>query len=124
MKKIIFLILLLTGMAYAQTDSVTLYWTAPGDDSISGTATQYDIRYSTSTITDANWATATQVTGETAPKPAGQQETFVVRTLASNTTYYFAIKTVDEVGNWSGLSNVAIKQTSDTIPPAAIKDLH
>ena len=38
-------------IAFAQTrwHSVHLTWTAPGDDSLSGTATQYDLRCSTST---------------------------------------------------------------------------
>src|SRR5207249_2062391 len=33
------------------TTSIAVSWTAPGDDSITGTATEYDLRYSTSTIT-------------------------------------------------------------------------
>src|SRR5258708_39412010 len=32
-------------------NSVTLSWTTPGDDSLSGSASQFDIRYSTSPIT-------------------------------------------------------------------------
>lgn len=46
------------------TDSISLIWTAPGDDGTAGTATTYDIRYCTSEITDANWDSATQCTGE------------------------------------------------------------
>jgi hypothetical protein len=103
--------------------SITLNWTAPGDDGTVGTATQYDIRYSTTAITDANWTTATQVSGESAPKAAGLAETFTVTGLASSTKYYFAIKTADEASNWSALSNVASATTSDTVPPAAIANL-
>jgi len=88
-------------------DSITLNWTAPGDDGNTGTAWKYDIRYSTSPITDANWNTAAQCAGEPAPKPAGSSEAFTVHGLTPNTTYYFALKTADEVPNWSGLSNVA-----------------
>ena len=68
--------------------SVTLTWTAPGDDENSGIASQYDIRYYISTITDDNWDTAVQTTG-----------------LTEDTNYYFAIKTADEAPNWSGISN-------------------
>jgi phosphodiesterase/alkaline phosphatase D-like protein len=107
----------------ATSTTVTLTWTAPGDDSITGTGSQYDIRYSTATITAANWSSATQVTGESAPKIAGSSETFTVTGLQNGTTYYFAIKTADEVPNWSGLSNVVTKATPDEIPPAAINDL-
>jgi phosphodiesterase/alkaline phosphatase D-like protein len=103
--------------------SVMLVWTAPGDDGTNGTASQYDIRYSTSTITEANWGSAAQVTGEPAPKAAGSAETFTVTGLQNGTTYYFAIKTADEVPNWSALSNVVQRATLDQIAPAAIMDL-
>ncbi len=104
--------------------SVTLHWTAPGDDSTSGTAAQYDIRYSTSPITLANWDSATQVTGEPSPQVAGSAESFTVNGLNPSTTYYFAIRAADEVPNWSGLSNVISVQTNDNEPPAAISDLN
>ena len=103
--------------------SVALIWTAPGDDGSVGTASQYDIRYSISTITDANWASATQVTGEPAPKTPGSAETFTVTGLQNGTAYYFAIRTADEVPNWSALSNVAQRATLDQIAPARIDDL-
>jgi len=91
----------------ASYTSLTLTWTAPGDDGNVGTATQYDIRYSTSTITDANWNSATQCSGEPTPQPAGSPETFTVMGLSSGTRYYFGLKTADEVPNWSALSNIA-----------------
>ena len=87
-------------------NSVLLSWTSPGDDGDTGTATTYDIRYSTSLITEANWATATQVSGEPAPLIAGTAQSLTVSGLSSNTTYYFAIKTSDEVPNTSLLSDV------------------
>jgi hypothetical protein len=88
------------------TDSITLTWTAVGDDGNIGTASTYDIRYSTSSITEANWDSATQVAGEPAPKPAGSAESFTITGLSPGTTYYFALKTADGVPNWSELSNV------------------
>ena len=75
------------------SSSITLTWTAPGDDGSTGTATTYDIRYSTSAITEGNWASATQVTGEPTPAAAGTNQTMVVSGLSPSTTYYFAIKT-------------------------------
>ncbi|MEW5795414.1 MAG: fibronectin type III domain-containing protein [Candidatus Zixiibacteriota bacterium] len=110
--------------ADATPTSVTLNWTAPGDDGTTGTASQYDIRYSLSTITDANWGAATQVTGEPAPGPAGTAQQFEVTGLQPSTTYYFAIKTADEVPNWSTLSNVVAKATlPEDSPPAVIANL-
>lgn len=92
-------------------NSITLNWIATGDDGNIGTATSYDIRYSTLNITDANWADATQVNNEPAPKIAGSSETFTITGLSPDTTYYFAIKVVDEVPNASGLSNVVSAKT-------------
>jgi len=104
--------------------TIRLSWTAPGDDGGTGQASEYDIRYSTAPITVANWDEATQVTGEPAPKTSGSFETFTVTGLTNTTTYYFAIKTADEVPNWSSLSNVVSRQTAaDQTPPAPVDDL-
>ncbi len=112
------------GAEAAAPNSVTLSWTAPGDDSTTGTASQYDLRYSTANITDANWNSANQVSGEPAPKIAGSAESFTVTGLQPSTTYYFAIKAADEASNWSVLSNVVSKSTTAEItPPAAIANL-
>ncbi len=98
--------------ADAGSNSITLNWTAPGDDGDAGTAAEYDIRYSTSAITAGNWNAATQVAGEPAPQAAESQESFSVGGLDPSTTYYFAMKVADEVPNWSGLSNVVSAATN------------
>ncbi len=103
-------------------DNATLNWTAPGDDGDLGTASAYDIRFSTELISDLNWDAAIQAAGEPAPQPAGQLESFIVTGLSQGTTYYFAIKTADEIPNWSELSNVASGTTKETVPPS-ISDL-
>ena len=89
--------------------SASLQWTATGDDSLTGTATTYDVRYSTSPITLANWAAATQSTGEPAPAASGTVQNFTVRSLARQTAYYFAVKVADEAGNPSALSKSTTK---------------
>lgn len=96
----------------SSSNSVTLTWTAPGDDGTVGIASQYDVRYSMSPINEANWGSAQQAAGEGAPLPAGSVETFTVADLLSDSTYYLAIKTADEVPNWSPLSNVVSASTS------------
>ncbi|MCK4606898.1 MAG: fibronectin type III domain-containing protein [candidate division Zixibacteria bacterium] len=88
------------------TSSITLHWTAPGDDGYSGTASAYDIRYFTSPITEYNWGSALRCTGEPQPGNAGVSQSYVVEGLSPNTLYYFAVKTADEVPNWSPLSNI------------------
>ncbi len=103
--------------------SISVRWTAPGDDGATGTATSYDIRYSLSPITSANWGSATAATGEPAPTAAGTAQTFTVTGLSGSKTYYIAMKTTDNAGNISTLSNVASGTTMDTVPPAAVRDL-
>ncbi|HEX5031916.1 MAG TPA: hypothetical protein VFX78_10735 [Candidatus Eisenbacteria bacterium] len=108
--------------------SVVLQWTAPGDDGTSGRAGTYDIRYRTSAISGTDtttwWNGATQVSGEPFPSNPGQTDSMRVRGLAPVTTYYFMVRTGDEVPNWSGYSNLAQKSTSgDVVPPAAISTL-
>ena len=96
----------------ATDNCITLTWTASGDDGYVNSASQYDIRYSPSHIIEANWDSAAQCAGEPSPQPASSSESFVVTGLSPETTYYFALKTADEVPNWSGLSNVASGTTS------------
>lgn len=88
------------------TRSVVLNWTAVGDDSLTGTAAEYDIRYSTEPITMATWDQAIQCQGEPQPQLSGSQETFTVTGLLQGVTYYFAIKVRDDANNWSWISNV------------------
>lgn len=98
------------------SNSVDLTWTAPGDDSTVGTASEYDIRYLTVPITDGNWASAVQVSGEPLPLQSGNAQGMTVNGLSSSTEYYFAVKTLDEAPNTSVLSNVITCQTM--APPA------
>jgi chitodextrinase len=108
----------------AVTDSTaTLAWTAVGDDSLSGTATSYDIRYSTAPITAANFSSATAATGGPTPAAPGTAQSLIVRGLSRQVTYYFALRTADEAGNRSALSNVPSATTTDTMAPAAIHNL-
>ncbi len=103
--------------------SLTLTWTAPGDDGNTGTASSYDIRYSIAAITDVNWASASQVSGAPAPASAGTSQSMDVSNLASGTTYYFAIKTKDDANNVSAISNavsLATKSVDTTAPTVSI----
>jgi len=95
--------------------SLTLTWTAPGDDGLSGTASQYDIRYSTSVIdTEAAWEAAAVVSDPPTPQPAASSEAFTVAGLNPGTRYYCALKTADEMPNWSDLSNSPLGITSES----------
>jgi hypothetical protein len=94
--------------------SATLSFIAPGDDGNTGTATAYDLRYSTAAITDQEWKDAVPVSGLPAPLQAGSSQTITVSGLNPGTTYYFALKTMDEAALFSPLSNAVTGIT--TIP--------
>ncbi len=109
----------------ATQTSMNLDWTAPGNDGYTGTATAYDVRWSTAPIDAIAFATATSVSNPPVPAPAGTAQGMVVSGLPSGLVCYFAIKARDAAGNWSLLSNVPAAQTlvADTTPPAAVQDL-
>lgn len=101
------MIALLVGLAIA--GSVQLTWTAPGDDGTVGTATEYDLRYSLYPITEATFAACPRVGSAPLPRVAGTRQRCLVQGLVANRAYWFAIKTADEVPNWSAISNVVSK---------------
>jgi hypothetical protein len=71
-------------------------------------AQAYDIRYSIAPITESNFSQATRFIGSPAPRPPGSLQFCVVSGLAPEADYFFAMKTTDERGNWSALSNIAV----------------
>ncbi|OQY27645.1 MAG: hypothetical protein B6244_09985 [Candidatus Cloacimonetes bacterium 4572_55] len=107
----------------ATSVSMTLSWTAPGDDGYDGQATEYDLRYSAQPITSLNFDDATQVETQPIPGASGSIAEYSIEDLDPETLYYFAIKTADEVPNWSMISNLPYAYTPDPIPPDPICDL-
>lgn len=97
-------------------NSVTLRWTATGDDGNSGTAVSYNLRYSLSPITSANFAAATPVANPPLPAESGTVQNFTVAGLSASTAYYFAIKAIDEGLNSGPFGNVATATTSAPPP--------
>jgi len=98
-------------------DWVTLEWSTPGDNGSLGTASEYDLRYGIEPITEDVWDDEDQAQGEPVPGSPGSVETFTVTDLQPGTTYHFALKTRDEVPNWSPLSNVETVLTVANEPP-------
>jgi Fe-S-cluster-containing hydrogenase component 2/chitodextrinase len=111
--------------AVSGEESITLTWTAPGDDAQRGSVVSYDIRYSISEITMASWDAAIALTNTPLPQMPGAEEHFEVSGLTESTTWYFAVEALDEAGNRSPVSNSESAQvTGDLTPPAAITDLY
>ncbi|MFH1279442.1 MAG: fibronectin type III domain-containing protein [Candidatus Eisenbacteria bacterium] len=98
--------------------SVTLSWTAPGDDGDQGTATSYDVRYALFEPNVSNWKDAEAAEGEPVPSHAGSDESFTVVGLGEGARYYFALKAFDEGANESPLSAVADTTTPPCPDPA------
>jgi len=87
---------------------VRLTWTAAGDDGSTGQASDYLIKVSNVPITAGNFdASADLERWINAPLPlaGGEAETLYVFGMDPDSTYFFAIRTQDEVPNTSGVSN-------------------
>ena len=94
-----------------------LTWSAPtvvSGSGVSGPATSYDVRYSTTPIVDnAGFNAARSITGSRTrtgvlPRPAAPETKQEIEAVAltPNSTYYFAVKSTDATGTASPLSNV------------------
>jgi hypothetical protein len=87
---------------------VRLTWTAPGDDAVTGTATLYEIKVADVPITAGNFTSVADISrwiNAPLPQAGGSAETMVVFGLNPDSTYYFAVRALDEVGNAGGVSN-------------------
>ncbi len=108
-------------------DRIDLSWTAPGDDGWGGMATKYTIKYATYNITVDNFDSVTDVKERNVTVSGGNPDSETITGLASDTLYYFAIKTEDEIPNVSGISNIATAIIrEDTLPsrqPAGLKGI-
>lgn len=105
--------------------TITLSWTAPGNDGNIGTASHFVILSTTSA--GYNWAgyswagfegaglsSATRL----AEGPAGDNISYDAPRLRGGVTYYFALQASDFVPNVGGLSNIATAYAAvDKVPP-------
>ena len=107
--------------------SLTLRWTAPGDDGDEGFAVSYDLRGAIGPITGENFDGAVAVDLENPPLPPGATESETIDSLEPGQSYFFALKTRDDAGNVSGLSNCAEgfcpEEQTIQIPDAALEAL-
>ena len=90
--------------------SMDVAWTAPQDDSPTEPAVYYELRQSSSAITQYNWWQA-QVVASGAPPAPGTAMTYTADNLGRGQRLYFVVQTKDEGFNWSALSNIPWGQT-------------
>ena len=67
-----------------------------------------------------NWNNSINVYNEPEPQEAGTSESYTVTGLTRGTTYYFALKTVDDRPNTSDISNMPYTIPTDKVPPSQI----
>lgn len=91
------------------TNSITLTWTAPNGNITNGTyKIIYDKQYPFTNI-------AKEIEFSTTTSP-GNKEIYTITNLEQGEEYYFAVKTIDDLGNESELSNVVSVRTLLDVP--------
>jgi hypothetical protein len=88
---------------------IILHWTSPGDDGRFGRARFYDIRYLPANQgpidNETKWNQAFQLGGVPVPSLPGRRDSMLISGFLPGAGYYFAIKSFDESGVSSALSN-------------------
>ena len=99
------------------SNSVTLTWSAPGDNQ---NTSSYEIRYGNTPITSQNFSSQTLLQNPPLPKAPGLSESITIGSLLPSSTYHFAIRSKDNAGNASVLSNII---SITTLPASVIRDI-
>jgi formylglycine-generating enzyme required for sulfatase activity len=93
--------------------SVTLTWTAPGDDGAAGQAASYEMRYLPGDVSSFVFASGVPAPIPAPPRPASQRETAAVFGLAADREYTFAVRSTDDAANRSEVSNLCTVRTNE-----------
>jgi len=109
-------------LAVTATDysSVTLAWTATGDDGALGKPATYRIRGTTGELDEASFEAAPIHVEIAAATEAGGVESARVTGLEHGAHYRFALKATDEAGNVSPLSNVVAELAGPLAPARGV----
>ncbi|MHC4599590.1 MAG: Kelch repeat-containing protein [Planctomycetota bacterium] len=94
-------VILFTAAPGSATGRIELRWNATGDDGMEGVAHRYEVKYSTSPITDANFDQAATYVQSWPPKSPGEQEAQEIMVPDPSPFYHVAIRALDEVENAS-----------------------
>ncbi|XP_072178777.1 calcium-activated chloride channel regulator 1-like [Diadema setosum] len=117
-----------TSFSYSNS-TISLTWTAVGDDLDQGTASRYELRYTTTFSVIQNNFTMAQIVSEnqtiignlSSIAPAGSTESITIELPARgmDIVFYFAIRAWDEadnVGDKSNIASVSIRYIPDPTP--------
>jgi len=111
-------------VAYVSGASALLMWTAPSDDSMTGTAALYDLRYreDCTSLPGIDWENATEAGGEPRPQ-AGTLHTYTLAGVSPDKSYCIAIKSMDAGGHISPVSNIVLLPSSSFSDGGSLKEL-
>jgi hypothetical protein len=101
--------------------SASLFWTFPGDDkgAVDGGTTR--VRFAAAPIlSEGAWASAPEERTFPLSAAAGAAQATTVTGLADATTYFFALRTADELGNLSPLSTNSPAVFTNAPPTVAV----
>jgi subtilisin family serine protease len=94
----------------------SLSWLAPGDDGNTGKITAYEVRFSDTSINDANFDLAIPLRGPV-PNDAGVPNGVTVKIPFRHASGFIGIRAVDEVGNKGPIATVAVPTSLDVGDP-------
>ncbi len=105
----------------AHATNIILEWTAPGDDSTYGRATEYDMRYSLKANQfPGRFYSAVRVPLGPPAEP-NSVERLVLPDMPEGANIYFALRARDERGNWSRISNTLMTEAVTGVDGAALR---
>ncbi|HOW27988.1 MAG TPA: fibronectin type III domain-containing protein, partial [Elusimicrobiota bacterium] len=109
-------------VADAGSDSITLTWTAVGDDGSTGNATKYYVRYSSLSIltTTTDYFNATNFANSITSPAVGTSTTVIVTNLIPRTTYWFIVVAEDNGDLTQG--NMKLGSIGTNLPVSGLTD--
>ncbi|MEP0860319.1 MAG: T9SS type A sorting domain-containing protein [Ignavibacterium sp.] len=84
-----------------------LIWTTPSDNGLLGGPFNYYFKYSNSPINNSQWNQYPEIPFNKSVKAAGEVDTLRIPALGNDSVYYIAVKSSDDFGNLSEISNQA-----------------
>ncbi|WP_337864531.1 T9SS type A sorting domain-containing protein [Ignavibacterium sp.] len=89
-----------------------LIWTTPSDNGLNGRPFNYYIKFSTSPLNDNQWNQYPSISYNKSIKQAGEIDTLLIPNLGNDSIYFIAVKSSDDFGNISEISNQVQFNTS------------